>query len=87
MIAEPHKGGRVPREAIETRIKCAQPLWPKVFTNILERKKSFVKPRKPLLDGVENDLEKMSVKCWRKITLPRDAWKLIVKDTMVLHGP
>jgi hypothetical protein len=39
------------------------------------------------LDDVENDLKKMCVRGWRKIAMDRDAWKLILKDARVLHGP
>jgi hypothetical protein len=38
------------------------------------------------LDDVDNDLKKMSVRGWRKITNVRDAWKLMLKETRVLHG-
>jgi hypothetical protein len=30
---------------------------------------------------------KMGVRGWRKISRARDAWKLILKDAKVLHGP
>jgi hypothetical protein len=39
------------------------------------------------LDGVENDLKKMSVRGWRKIAWDRDAWELILKEARVLYGP
>jgi hypothetical protein len=29
----------------------------------------------------------MSFRGWRKIAKDRDAWKLIVKEARVLHGP
>jgi hypothetical protein len=58
-----------------------------VFKNIPEVKMSVGKPRNRWLDDVENDLKKMSVRGWRKIARDRDAWKLIVKEAKVLHGP
>jgi hypothetical protein len=39
------------------------------------------------LDDVENDLKKMSARGCRKIARDRGAWKLILKETKVLHGP
>jgi hypothetical protein len=39
------------------------------------------------LGDVENDLNKMGVRGWRKIARDRDAWKLILKEAKVLHGP
>jgi hypothetical protein len=45
------------------------------------------KPRKRWLDDVENDLKKMLVRGWGKIAGGRDAWKLIVREAKVLHGP
>jgi hypothetical protein len=36
---------------------------------------------------VEHYLKEMGVRCWRKNkTRDRDAWKLIPKETKVLHG-
>jgi hypothetical protein len=29
----------------------------------------------------------MGVKGWRKIATDRDAWKLLLKEARVLHGP
>jgi hypothetical protein len=39
------------------------------------------------LDDVENDMKKMGVRGWRKIARDGDAWKLILKEVKVLHGP
>jgi hypothetical protein len=39
------------------------------------------------MDDAENDLQKMDVGDWRKIARKRDAWKLILKEAKVLHGP
>jgi hypothetical protein len=36
---------------------------------------------------VENDMKRMGVRSWRKITKERDDWKLILKEAKVLHGP
>jgi hypothetical protein len=58
----------------------------KVFKNIPEKKSSVVKPRKGWFDDVENDLNRTGVRGWRKIAWDRDAWKLILKETRVLHG-
>lgn len=49
-----------------------------VFKNIAGGKRSIGKPRKRWMDDVENDLQKTGV---------RDAWKLILKEAKVLHGP
>jgi hypothetical protein len=59
----------------------------KVLKNIPEGKRSVGKPRKRRLADVENDLKKMGVTCWRKIARDSDAWKLILKEAGVLHGP
>jgi hypothetical protein len=59
----------------------------KVFKNIPVGKRSVGKPRKGRLDDVENDLKKMGVRGWRKIDRDRDAWKLILMEARVLHGP
>jgi hypothetical protein len=59
----------------------------KVFMDIPGGKSSVGKPRKMWLDDVENDLKKMGVRGWRKIAKDRDAWKLILKEARVLHGP
>jgi hypothetical protein len=39
------------------------------------------------LDNVANDLNKMGVRGWRKITRDRDASKIILKEARVLLGP
>jgi len=39
------------------------------------------------LDDVETDLKEMDVRGWTKVTRDRDAWKLILKEAMVPHGP
>jgi hypothetical protein len=57
-----------------------------VFKNAPEEKRSVGKPRKSWFDDVENDLKKTGVRGWRKIARDRDAWKLILKETRVLHG-
>jgi len=36
---------------------------------------------------VKNDLKKMGVRGWWKISRYRDAWKLILEDAKFLHGP
>jgi hypothetical protein len=59
----------------------------KVFKNNREGKRSVGKPRKRWSGDVENDLKKMGVRGWRKIARDRDAWKLILKEVRVLHGP
>jgi hypothetical protein len=38
------------------------------------------------LDAVENDLKKMGVTRLEKILRDRDTWKLILKESKVLHG-
>jgi hypothetical protein len=45
----------------------------KVFKNTPKRKRFFKKPRKRWLQGLENDLKKRCVLCWRKIAMDRDA--------------
>ena len=55
--------------------------------NCEEGEGSVRKPMKRWLDDVKNDLKKMDVRGWRKIAKGRDAWKLILKETRVLHGP
>jgi hypothetical protein len=59
----------------------------KVFMNILEGKRSIGKPRKRRLGEVENYLKKMTVRGWKKIARDNGAWKLILKEASVLHGP
>jgi hypothetical protein len=59
----------------------------KVFTATTEGKRPVAKPRKKWLDHVENGLNKISVRGWRKITEDKDGWKLILNEAMVLHGP
>ena len=49
--------------------------------------KSVGKPRNISSDDVEIDLKKRGVRGWSKIDKDRDAWKLIVKEARVLHGP
>jgi hypothetical protein len=40
------------------------------------------------LYDAENAMKKTGVRGWKKkINGDRDAWKLIVKDTRILHGP
>jgi len=39
------------------------------------------------MDDVENDLKKMGISGWRKITRNRDVWKLILKEAKALFGP
>jgi hypothetical protein len=46
---------------------------------------SVGKPRKRLLDDVENDLKKMDVRGWGKTAKDRNEWKLILKEARVLH--
>ena len=40
----------------------------KVFKKALEEKKGLSKPRKRWIDYIENDMKKMGVRGWRKIT-------------------
>jgi len=54
-----------------------------VFKTVPEGKSFVGKSRKRWL----YDDEKMGVRSWRKIYRDRDAWKLILKETRVLHGP
>jgi hypothetical protein len=56
----------------------------KAFKNIPEGKRFFGKPRKRFMDDVVNYLKK---KEWRKIARVRDACKLILKESRVLHAP
>jgi hypothetical protein len=39
------------------------------------------------LDDVENDLKKMDISGWRKITRNREVGKLILKEAKALLGP
>jgi hypothetical protein len=61
----------------------------KVFKNIPERKCPLESHERNgwTLDDVENDAKKISVRGWRKMDRNRDAWKLILKEAKVLHGP
>jgi hypothetical protein len=59
----------------------------KLIKNIPEEKRSLGKPRKRWSDDTENDLKKMGVKGWRKTARDRNAWKLILKEAKVSHGP
>jgi hypothetical protein len=56
------------------------------FKSIQEGKWSFEKPRKRLLEDVENYKKKMGVRCWKKIAKVADAWKLTMKEARFLHG-
>jgi thioester reductase-like protein len=58
-----------------------------VLKNMPEGKRSVGKPRMRWLADVENDLMKMGATRWRKIARDSDAWKLILKEGGVLHGP
>jgi hypothetical protein len=49
--------------------------------------KNMQQPRRRWLGDVENDIKKMGFRGWRKSARYRDAWKLIVKEVKVLHGP
>jgi len=53
---------------------------------IPEGKRSGGKSRKKCLGDVENDKKKMGVRGWRKIAKRENSWKLILKETRVLHG-
>jgi hypothetical protein len=55
--------------------------------NTPETRKSVGKPRKRWLGDAENNLKKMRVRGCRQINKDRDAWKLTLKETRVLHGP
>jgi hypothetical protein len=59
----------------------------KTFKNIPDGKRSVGKPRKKWVDDAENGLKKMGVRGWRKTARDRDAWKLILKEVRLLHGP
>jgi hypothetical protein len=59
----------------------------KIFKNIPEGKSSFGKPRKRWLDDAENDLKQTGVRSWRNIARDIDAWKMILEEAKVLHGP
>ena len=58
-----------------------------VFNNIPEGRRSVGKPRKSCLGDAGNDLNKIGVRGWRKISEDKDAWRLILKEARVLHGP
>jgi hypothetical protein len=57
------------------------------FKNTPEGNRSVGKPRKRWLDDAANYLKTMGVTGWRKIAKDRDAWKLILKEACILHGP
>jgi hypothetical protein len=59
----------------------------KVFNNIPEGKRFVGKPRKRYLDDVENYLKGTGVRGCTKTASDTNAWKSIVKDAKVLHGP
>jgi len=42
---------------------------------------------KVVLKMLKSDLKKMGIRGWRKIGRDTEAWKLILKETKVLHGP
>ena len=56
------------------------------FLRIPHKEQGLLGSQEKWLDDVDNDLKKMSVRGWRKITNVRDAWKLILKEARVLHG-
>jgi hypothetical protein len=51
------------------------------------REKVRWKAKKEMMYDVENDLKEMDVRGWIKVARDRDAWKLIVKEAIVTHGP
>jgi hypothetical protein len=57
-----------------------------VFKNTQEGRRSAGKPRKRWLGGLENDLKKKVLEAEEKVK-DTDAWKLILKEARVLHGP
>lgn len=59
----------------------------RMFKYIQQGEKSVGKPISRCLDDFENNPKKTGVIGWRKIARDRDAWKLILKETKVLHGP
>ena len=58
-----------------------------MFKKTPQGKRSVGKPRKRWLGDVENYLKKMGFRGWRKIAKDTDAWKLILRETRVLHRP
>jgi hypothetical protein len=57
----------------------------KVFNNISEGKRSVGKPRKRCLYDAENNLKKIVIGGWRRLTRNKDAWKLILKEVRPVH--
>jgi hypothetical protein len=55
-----------------------------VFKNALQGKRSVGKPRRRLLNDFKNKLMKIDYKSPEKDT---DAWKFILKEASILHGP
>jgi hypothetical protein len=39
------------------------------------------------LEDVENDLKEKYIRGWKKIARNREAWKLILKEARLRHGP
>jgi len=72
--------GHVERRPEERSVK-------KVFKNIPEGRRFVGKPRKRKMDDVENYLKGSGVTGCTKIARDTNAWKSIVKEAKVLHGP
>jgi hypothetical protein len=84
IISEIRKGrlrwlGYVERMTEEANVK-------KVFKNIPDGKNPIGKPRKRSMDNVKNYVNKISVTACRKVTMGRNASKLILKKAKVLRG-
>jgi hypothetical protein len=58
-----------------------------MFKNTREGKRCVGKPRKKQLDDVETNEKGINVLRLEKKAEDRDAWKLILKEARVLHGP